>query len=266
MDLQYSFCWRCETFPLAMEVNDDGGSFTVSILEGSYSHLAVVGSDYVEFASDLEDRLNALTSSGSYTVTYSTTAGYFLSYSGSSLAITLSGTDALENMAKVLGFPASVFLRNQASIARPWFTIIPAIQARSKVSDEYEPEDIAMEAVADSGNAYIVSVEQASILFDWTQSAETNSAPEAAFQPGTPVHRRHGTALVPFTYQEAWRHMQLGGDATNGSLPFYVTENGSTRMHWMRAEGLSFHPTRFAGDDYDLWNIPFLTRTLDLDS
>jgi hypothetical protein len=75
---------------------------------------------------------------------------------------------------------------------------------------------------------------------------------------GAAIFERSATAQTPWSYQHAWRYMR-----SVGSLPFYVYDTGEdAALVQMRAEGLAFHPTRWASKDYALWSLAFRTRLL----
>lgn len=272
MSLRYEWAWDVSVIgPLTIGgLDDDGGSHTVTITSGTYAHTALTGAldvegnavaryaGYTSFAAALASAMNSASSgSGTYTVTYSGATGYTISYSGGAFDINFGIGGGL--MKAVLGF---VDDRDSASSyssdVRPHFLIIPAIEARSQMSDEYEPDGIVAEAEADDGTPFGVARESVAVWSDWTQAAETETAPSSPFAEGTPVFRRHATPAVPWTYQDAWRH------ARDGDHPFLAVDSGTgeSAVHQFRAEGASFRPVRFAGEDQPYWSVPFRTRLI----
>lgn len=256
MALRYEWGWDAALTPFTISATDDGGSFSVAVTTGTYAHTVMTDLGYLALAAYLQTAINTASSSGTYTVTYNGTSGYTIAYSGSVLTLTFTGSTAITNAAKILGFSGTKSgSTSYSSDVRPYYVIIPAIQARSKVSDEYEPPNIVSEASADDGTVFQVAKDTSEIYLDWTQTAETQVAPTVHTTEGTPMHSRYATSEVPWTYQHAWAHMR------GGQQPFACIES-STTLHEMRAEGLSFAPMRFAAEDYPLWSIAFKTRLI----
>lgn len=273
MSLRYEWSFDLASIgPVSLTLDDDGGGYDVTLTSGTYAHTALTGAldvdgnavaryaGYLSFASALESALNTVSSAaGTYTVTYDGSSGYTISHSAGAfyLSFGLSGPGAL--MRQVLGFAGDRSAStSHSSDVRPHFVIIPAIEARSQMSDEYEPDGIVAEAEADDGTPFGVARESAAVWSDWTQAAETETAPSSPFAEGTPVFRRHATPAVPWTYQDAWRH------AREGDHPFLAVDSGTgeSAVHQFRAEGASFRPVRFAGEDQPYWSVPFRTRLI----
>lgn len=264
MALRYEWCWDIDLIGnVAAKVTDDGGSFEVQITTGAFGHTDISGvdSDFTDFASELETALNDGTSSAdTYTVTWNGTTGYEIAYGGEGFALAFSTvTTAAEGtrMAQILGFSGDASsATSQTSDVRPYYVIIPAIQGRSMMSDEYEPDSIMYESTADDGSVRQVSRETSEIWSDWTQTAETTAAPSSFSAAGTYVFERQATSAIPWTYQHAWEHQRTG------DTPLLVLDGTEQAVHQIRAEGASFKPTRFAGQDLPYWQIPFRTRLL----
>jgi hypothetical protein len=197
-------------------------------------------------------------------VTYVFVAGgneafYTIDYSAGDFSLDLTGSDTQVTMRRVLGFSGDQSTSDAySSDVRPYYVILPAMPGRSECSDEYEPEGITNESIADDGSAYQISRATSEILSDWIQMAESTTAPDTFTNNGTYVFERDATSAVPWSYQHAWRH------ARTGYHPFLVVDSGTSEnaVHMLRADGSSFMPQRMASKDYPLWNIPFRTRKL----
>lgn len=272
MALRYEWAWRIQSIgTVAIKVTDDGGTSTVSLTSGTYAHTSIssVVPGYTAFSAALKAALDAdSTLSGTYTVTWNGTTGYTISVTGSSsLTLSFATTTAAHGtrMQRILGFSADQSgATSYSSDVRPYFMIIPAIQGRSELSDEYEPPDIAMEDVADDGTAELTSRyegddesdDDGEVWLDWTQNAETETGPSVFSGEGTFVFKRQATSAVPWTYQHAFKHMR------RGHHPFLVLDGSEKAVCQIRADGASFTPRRFAGTDQPFWTIPFRTRLL----
>src|SRR5690606_20258982 len=171
MSLRYEWAWDVSVIgPLTIGgLDDDGGSHTVTITNGTYAHTALTGAldvegnavaryaGYTSFAAALASAMNSASSgSGTYTVTYSGATGYTISYSGGAFDINFGAGGGL--MKAVLGFAGDRgSASSYSSDVRPRFVIIPTIEGRSAVEPESEPDDIAQEGVADDGSAFQIS-------------------------------------------------------------------------------------------------------------
>lgn len=278
MSLRYE--WTVDpgnlTDGMAVSVDDgtDSGTATVTT-DTVYAHTSltsVLGSGVGgDLATALETLTDAILTTNGSTISYSAANRAYTLAFGASCTVDFRsatlGDDSGVNLAKWLGFTAShtdgagsgydCYLSGQTSYTsnvRPYGIIIPTIQGRSDVSDEYEPDGIAMDNEADDGSAYGVSKDTSSIWLDWTQTAETNSPPSGFASDGMAVFQTAETSAVPWSYQRAFGH------ARDGWYPFLVVDGSDSLVCELRAEGASFHPTRFAGKDYSLWSIPFRTR------
>lgn len=264
MAMRYDWSWDVSQISsgLSMQVTEDGvggGTYTIDITSGIYSHVAMSQVGATSLPEYLSALMTALSLAGNvYVVTYMGGSYSFLPDGIiEPFSLTLAGSTARTNMAQILGFSGSTGLAlSHTSDIRPYYTILPAIEARSMMTDEYEPEGMVFEAVTDGGDAFQVSKGSDEVWSDWMQVAETDVAPSVATEPGTPVFERQATAEVPWTYQHAWRHHRTGAH------PFLVTDGSEQAIHVLRGEGSSLKPTRFATQDYPLWSVSFKTRLL----
>jgi hypothetical protein len=265
MSLTYQWAFDLDTIGAAtVDVTDDGGSFTASVSTGTWCHtdIGTVEAGVASFAAALQNALNTASSSGAHTVTFSEATGYTLAYSGSTLELDFGTTTAAEGvrMRQILGMSGDrTGATSYGSQVRPFYFAIPAVGGRSNVTDEYEPTGVASEAVADDGSAYVISRDTAETWFDWEQRAEDEGqvASVAAFGEGTPVFARNATAAVPWSWQAAWLHMRAARHVL-----LVRDADGVDYIHDVRAEGLHFQPTRFAGTDIPIWSLNFRTRLL----
>lgn len=280
--LHYLWSWDVEREgPMTMTVTSGALSGTVTVSSGALVHSLrmpyggatdtwpVAAFGLSSFAGAVETTI----APGTLRVRYTPGVGYtlFLTAFGQldfSLDFSSHGA-AGERMRRALGFSGDravgdMIAQNYGGLTgnahrsnvRPVYQILPAIEARSEDSDEYDPPGITAEAVGDDGDDVQTSRDTDELWRNWSQAAETNEARTAPFEPGTPVHRRFNTAEVPWSYQDAFRHMR------RGKPPFLVFREGDAEPEafTMRAAGVSFTPTRFAGRDYPIFTIPFQTR------
>lgn len=265
MSLRYEFGWDfAHVTDVSVPGSDDGGAFTLGFSSGTYCHTdlsSVTGSGtFTDFASALETELNAESGgAGTYTVTYAAGTGYTVAYDNGSFSLTLAGSDERAQLAAILGFSGSVSgSASYASDMRPKYTIRPAIEARTQLSDEYEPDDVAAAGVADDGTRTHIARDTAEIWVDWTQVAEIETVPANWEDAGTPPYKRQvdaGTSAddVSWSYQHAFEHVR------KGHHPFLVVDSGTSEsaVFLMRAEGMGFRPARWTGQDQPIWSVSF---------
>lgn len=289
----YSWTWDVDTIrydgsapgSLAVYADDGTTDGLIEITSGTYTHAAfditIAGTTYADLQGDLEagsPSLNVISPNFASTLVYSVSLNATGSLDFRDDA-TPNGVGAGSNsgkmLAALLGFnyqhanasggsasnPYDIVLsgaQTYVSNCRPYCIILPTIQGRTDVSDEYETDGIASESSADDGTHYVVAVDGSAILTDWMQTCETDTPPSTHSDDGMAVFKRNATAEVPWSYQHAWEHAR-----TSGSAPFVLVDNGTTTYHELRAEALSFRPQRFASKDFSLWSIPFRTRQLE---
>ncbi len=262
---------------LGCEVADDGGTFQFAMTSGEYCHSDLSGAldidgvavtrlaSVTDFAAAITTAMNTQSSSaGTYLVQWvptllvytveNDTANFVLTFSSATVAA--DGT----RLRELLGFSGTQSGDlDYTSDQRPSHLIVPTIQARSDVEDEYEEAGLVTEASADDGTAYQTGVDGSTMKLDWTQHAETNAVPATIAGEGTPVFKRtSASSLTPWSYQHAWAHLK------DGQPPFLVVDPAETSgaVFEMRAEGCSFKPRRFKGKDYDLFSLDFKARLL----
>lgn len=241
------------TFSLEFTVND--GTFTAEITSGKYAHstmATVMGSDYTAFSSALQTAMNATASARTFTVALST-ASFGYQYTITPDAGTIVITNSTNTVAKnVLGFnslPTGAAASISSQIC-PYYVIVPSVAARTSVSDDYEPGDLAYDAEADDGSSYGISRTSAPTYHDWKQCFESKAK----------TFIRSASTSVPWTYQHMFRHCR-------NVEPILVTDadGGATSDDMvvkLRAEGAVWHPERNEADYDGEWHVPFMTRVL----
>jgi hypothetical protein len=226
------------------------GSGTATVTASTYSHTdlsSVTGTGtYTAFATAVQTALNAVVAG--WTVSYSTsTYAYTISHA-TAFTLTWTGTGGT-NLQRALGFTATVGSTTSAtSTVRPYYVIVPAISARSQVSDVYEPDDIVSEAVSDGGTSFAISKDTTETFSDWEQQMESASATLA----------RSAVAAVPWTWEAFFKHCR-------GAYPFRLVDGSTSTVHKLREKGAAFTGTtrrRVAVDYDDLWIIMLMTRDL----
>jgi hypothetical protein len=226
------------------------GSGTATVTASTYSHTdlsSVTGTNtYTAFATAVQTALNAVVAG--WTVSYSTsTYAYTISHA-TAFTLTWTGTGGT-NLQRALGFTATVGSTTSAtSTVRPYYVIVPAISARSQVSDVYEPDDIVKEAVSDGGSSFAISKDTTETFSDWEQQMESASATLA----------RSAVAAVPWTWEAFFKHLR-------GAYPFRLVDGSTSTVHKLREKGAAFTGTtrrRVAVDYDDLWIIMLMTRDL----
>jgi hypothetical protein len=226
------------------------GSGTATVAADTYSHTdlsAVMGTgEYTAFAAAVQTALNVV--AAGWTVSYSTTTHAYTISNATAFTLTWTG-DAGKNLQRALGFTASVGSTTSAtSTVRPYYVIVPAITARSQVSDVYEPDDIVKEAVSDGGSSFAISKDTTETLSDWEQQMESRTATLA----------RAAVAAVPWTWEAFFKHCR-------GAYPFRLVDGSTSTVHTLREKGAAFTGTtrrRVAVDYDDLWIIMLMTRDL----
>lgn len=234
----------------AVVVGGTVGSGTATVAADTYAHTdlsAVMGTgEYTAFATAVQTALNAVVAG--WTVSYSTTTHEYTIANATAFTLTWTG-DAGKNLQRALGFAATVGSTTSAtSTVRPYYVIVPAITARSQVSDVYEPDDIVKEAVSDGGSTFAISKDTTETLSDWEQQMESRTATLA----------RAAVAAVPWTWEAFFKHLR-------GAYPFRLVDGSTSTVHTLREKGAAFTGTtrrRVAVDYDDLWIIMLMTRDL----
>ncbi len=213
---------------------------------------------YTPFTTAVKTAFDAATSTV-FTVTWSTTTGkYTISRPTTTFTLTFS-TAADVRLQRALGFttnPVSVEAPagtwSVTSDEVPKYVLLPAITARSMVSNVYETSGIVEEAVSDGGDSYGTALRTDELLSDWTQAYESKAAT---------FSRSATTPVNGWCWQAFFAHHR-------GQHPFGVigpgTDDTTFPLYMLRADGASFTPQRVTSDDDTYWSIPFKCRDLGL--
>lgn len=249
----YVAAWDTRETPMSVVVGG-AATGTATLSEGPMSHSPAASSGWegdgaMSFAVELEARLDALASG--FTVALNTATLLYTVSHASNFSLTFNGEAGLA-LRRALGFSANKSGSNSyTSDVRPYYLIESYLDAWSKVSDVYEPdEDSVQEAVSDGGEVALVARDTIELWSDWTQAME----PEAS------VFTRHAPASTPWTWQEFFKHCR-------GGHRFKVYEDlaagDSLGVYTLRAEGATFGQrtrARVAADWRERWDITLLTR------
>lgn len=237
----------------SLQFTDSGGSDTITISTGQYCHTditSVMGNGvYSDFATKLQADLNASgTLAGAYTVTYTggTTAafasgseGYRIQCDENFTTADPSGTLA----GQILGLTGAVgSTQDKWCDVRPYYTVVASGGAKSAVTDDYEPDNVADGGWSLGGSHYTVSAQTAITFHDFDLQYEAKAA----------TFKRDAVASVPWTYQHLWEHCR-------GDEPMLVADGTDDTVHYLRPEGAAWKPARAAADWDGAWSIPFVT-------
>jgi len=266
-----------ETAPgLGMGVTEDSGgtpaNAQIAFTTGVYTHtdISSVDSAFSAFGAALKAALDAdATLTGTYTVTWNGTTGYTIV---NDLATTLdlgfttaTTTEHGTNLRRLLGFSANqtgaTGTTGYSSNVRPYYLVIPAIQGRSSYSREKESPDIVNEAIADDGSRVFIAKATADKVGSWVHPAEIETTPAVFSAAGTPTHKAMvdaGTAAndVPWSWEHSFEHLRTHHHRV------LVIDGSDSEVWEVRADGMWFDPSRWAGTDQPLWAIPFKGRKI----
>ena len=224
-------------------------------MAGTYDATTLMAAGgYTDFATAVKTAFDAATSS-TFTVTFSYTTGLYTITRGTAFTLGAWSTAADIRLRNALGFTGTKVATDIAgtwtavSDEVPKYVLLPAIGARSQVSNVYEPDGIVEEAVSDGGDAYATALRTDELLSDWTQAYESKAA---TFTRATTVGHN-------WCWQQFFAHHR-------GTHPFSVYGDGAddstSPLYRLRADGASFLPQRVTSDDDTYWSIPFRARDL----
>jgi len=261
-----------ETAPgLAVKVTDVGGTAEITYAAGVFTHtdISSVDSGFSPFGAQLATDLNAdaTLSISDYRVTWNGTTGYTLdtTASGTSFAVAFSTATTAEhgtNLRRLLGFSDdSASAASHSSNVRPYYLVIPAIQGRSSYTRERESPDIVNEAIADDGSRVFIAKATADLVGSWVHPAEIETTPAVFSAAGTPTHKAMvdaGTVAndVPWSWQHSFEHLRTHHHRV------LVIDGSDSEVWEVRADGMWFDPSRWAGTDQPLWQVPFKGRKI----
>ena len=241
------------------------GTSAVTLSSGTYAHIdlqGVMGSGkYDDFATALKAAMDTA-GGGPWTVTYSQANLTYTISRATNFTLTFPNTTAGNNAADALGFTRNTSYtgtNTRTSVRRPFYVVRSIIDGQSAQSDEYEPDDITSEAVANDGASYMIARQTSPILLEWVQPKETNTylgGTAAIADQWTPVFERNVTTLVPWSWQDLFQHARgIEPLALNGG-------STTTTVVKLRQDGASFRPLRVTADLQLLWDIPIRARLL----
>lgn len=220
-----------------------------TITAGLYSHQPWTWSGITDWATvsafqaTVKTVFDAATAS-TFTVAFNTTTGLYTISRATNFTLSFSSASDLRLRA-ALGFTGNKSGANSyTSDVRPYYLIVPVVEALTDTTDEYEPDDIAEESVADDGEAFTIARTTSDTYWDWTHAVETKAA----------CFTREAAAAAPWTWQHFFAHARKG-------LPF-VRGPSTGYVHRLRAEGMSFRPSRMTADYDGQWTVRLLTRYL----
>lgn len=232
-------------------------AFQVTMTTGQLCHTALTSVlvNYKAFSNQLKAALDAasVASGNSWTYTVSRTVSDTAHYYTVSAA---EGNTALEfslatvaadgtRMRQALGFTgdsASAASHSSSAQARPYYAVLSAGLAKSRVSDDYEPDEIAQGDWSTGGSHYTVSASSGIVFHDF----------DVLFEAKAAVFKRSAAASVPWTYQHLWEHCR-------GDEPILAVDDTESTVHYLRPEGASFRPERAVSDWDGAWSLALRT-------
>ncbi len=237
---------------------------TVGALTWCHTNISsIMGSgNYQRFGDQLETALNAATANAyTYSVTLDTsTLLYTVATSGGGQDFDIkyaSGTTAEVRMFQILGLAQSNTFYSGTSTytgcMTPYYLFSGDMGAKSKVSDDYEPDTVE-DAEADDGTAYGVARTTAPIYSDYTLQFEPKVK---TFKRSVSVTTSSGltTGGVIWTYQHFIENAR-------SEHPFLCVDDNESTVHKLRAKGAAFKPSRATADFDDHWHHEYITRML----
>lgn len=239
---------------LTFSGNSGGGAVETDVTAGTYCAETMASisavSGYTSFATAVAA---AMTTSMGDSVTGSfntSTLAYTFTRAAGNATWTIGADEGDADIARLgrfCGFSTSLSGTDSiTSDVTPWFVIETAIDGKSKVTDEYEPDGILSVAEADDGSSYSVSRVTAPIYEDWRFKFESLAA----------TFKREATSSVPYTFQHFVEHVRA-------AHPFWVRNADDSAVYKMRAKGAIFTPARVTEDFDNHWDWPFLTRLVE---
>jgi hypothetical protein len=203
---------------------------------------------YTAFTAIVKSVFDAATSS-TFTVAFSHTTGKYTISRATNFTLAFA-TAADVRLRNALGFTTDKSGTNTyTSDEVPKYVLLPAITARSLVSNVYEADGIVEEAVSDGGDAYATALRTDELLSDWTQAYESKAA----------TFTRDATVGHQWCWQAFFAHHR-------GTHPFELYADSGDEslepLYRLRADGAYFAPQRVTSDDDTYWNIQFRCRDL----
>lgn len=238
---------------------------SVNISSGTYCHADasdIMGTgEYTDFATALDTALG-----GTFSVSFNASTLLYTISAGSAFQITAMNL----LMKRLLGFDildASLPTASASSVVgtqKAWYAIAPTVEARSDVSDDFEPGQLGADGEADDASFVGVSRTSSPVYHDWVQMMEPKSA---CYTRSSTYWTNMGSSTVTSGGNgptRVWTYEQMFKHARNVS-PIYVYDSeagvGTDDMiAQLRAEGSSWRPERVSANSDVSWNVPFKAR------
>lgn len=250
MTVQYYSGFDLETHYSNFTAQLSDGSTTFNVQPGDFSstqlsHLTmagILGSDWDDFPDRFQAAINAQAAAAGVTLTFS------VSFSTSTLRYTVSADGTFQ-----IGFLAGSDLVGMPSSAAPASTshtgdrtpehvIEATVPGRSRHTDDFEPGNIATQAIADSAGANVHGISRSTAITyqDWQQQFE----PKTACFPRSPS--------TAWTYRDMIEHCRT-------VWPLRVVDDGvDDLVGWLRSEGAAWSQDvieRASADYDDHWHV-----------
>lgn len=229
-----------------LTIDDNGAGSPLVYTESNFGSQLVAHVDSVASGltyADLVGELNTAIAAEPITVTFSAASGqYTFTYTGVGTGFDLTFSTVA---ARVFGFSTTVHT-NKASIqsdVRPYYEILGQTTGRSAYSRDYEPSEVASQAISDDGANIMGLARTASPKFlDWRQQFET--------LPST--FKSVATSAIPWTWEHLFEHCRT-------VHPILVSDGYDNAWVRLRPEGSAFRPEAQTPDFDEQWHIPLQT-------
>jgi len=227
-----------------------GGARTVesAVTQWAHEDMSSILTVYDDFAGILKTALdNASNTHGNgwtYTVTWDSSAFTYAISAGGANAFTLAfavhGDDGTR-FRNLLGHDGDIGPGFTAtSDVRPYYINDAAGGAKSNVSDDYEPPEVASGGFTLGGLFFTVSADEVAKWYDFDLMFEDHAA----------TAKRKVTAAVPWSFEHLWEH-------NRGTEPLLVVDAVDSTVFYLRPEIVPWRPDRASPDWDGAWAIPF---------
>lgn len=185
---------------IALQLVDDDGTETVRLTTGTHAHinLSSVVAGVTAFAPALQTALNAGPRAGKYSVTWASSTGYTIGYTGTASAVSFSAVTATEGvrMRRILGFSGNFSTFPAVSNVRPFYVLDLARDGLAGFSRDFEVSGQTQRQVSVKGNTFSVS----------PLTHERRFKGRTRFMPRSRVFVADATTAVPWTYEHLMQH------------------------------------------------------------
>lgn len=241
--------------------NAAGGGLTVHTAITHFCHegLSAVLTAYYDFPTLLGSAITSASGAhgngNTYTVDYITSAGahqykYSITTGGATFELVFSGTTG-QRLANLLGMPTtSTTASTHRSTVRPYYSVIPYLDDKSKVSGDYEQPNLIQGAIAADGVHYSTHPTSLPTLYDFVMEFEMDPGATLGAD-GTAVFTTDVNTACPWSWQHFFQHCRA-------SEPFLCVDDTESIVHFLRPDAAHFAPTR-RQTDWDKFDIPLKT-------